>query len=215
MLYWTSPQYHFNPCLARLLSVWSVLRYLNDNYLNHTQEMFHKEDWGRIGTKRKIEGGENSNPRVRSEDPGSQTFPSACLLEPRRSMGSGQIYRFVSTLKGKWVQTWAIVAEAQFSPPPGGGVTEECLDLGPDDYRVKRQDWCLLTAGFCRVGPAVLRNPNRLLFTFSSWERKVCLIWGKRPERNCLLLWGGTGAATRGHWVLSRSDSRENLTEVG
>lgn len=47
------PQCHFNPCLAELLSVWSVLRYLNNNYLNHTQEMLHKEDWGQDRDKKK------------------------------------------------------------------------------------------------------------------------------------------------------------------
>lgn len=48
--------------------------------------MLHKEDWGQDRDKKK-EGKENSNPRVRREDPGSQTFPSACLLGPSKIHG--------------------------------------------------------------------------------------------------------------------------------
>lgn len=55
-----------------------------------------------------------------------------------------------------------------------GGVTEEHLDLGMDDYSVKKrkekQDWCLLTAlGFSA-------GLNRLLLTFTSWASRGCLF---------------------------------------
>lgn len=104
-------------------------------------------------------------------------------------MGSEQMYQLVPTHKGKWIQTWAISAEAQFgaSPPPGGchrrafGSRNGWLQR---KKRKEKQDWCLLTAlGFSA-------GLNRLLLTFTSWASRGCLFWGRLMGEKLLAVRG-------------------------